>query len=111
MCPYSIVLGLVGVQTTVQAMVEVIWGFMEASPSNITVVLPHIVKMLLSEVVLCGICMHTLHRCRHVYIVEFQVIRIVHVPIAVGFPSKLIMCSDIDVPDEVTIQDCQASSS
>ena len=43
-------LGLIGVQTTVQAMVEVMWGFMEASPTNVTIVLPHLVEMLLSEV-------------------------------------------------------------
>ena len=43
-------LGLIGVQTTVQAMVEVMWGFMEASSTNVIIVLPHIVEMLLSEV-------------------------------------------------------------
>ena len=47
---YRIPLGLIGVQTTVQAMVEVMWGFMEASPTNVTIVLPHLVEMLLSEV-------------------------------------------------------------
>ena len=47
---YHVSLGLIGVQTTVQAMVEVMWGFMEASPTNVTIVLPHLVEMLLSEV-------------------------------------------------------------
>ena len=50
-CVIILSLGLIGVQTTVQAMVEVMWGFMEASTANVTIVLPHLVEMLLSQVI------------------------------------------------------------
>ena len=70
-------LGLIGVQTTVQAMVEVMWGFMEASPTNVTIVLPHLVDMLLSEVNVLHVSV-LLHVCLYVCVYVYYALYMYH---------------------------------
>ena len=54
---------LLGVDLVVMTLVEVMWAFVESGQVNISVIMPHVVKMLQSQVCICVHHTHTV--CTH----------------------------------------------
>ena len=52
---------LLGVDLVVMTLVEVMWAFVESGQVNISVIMPHVVKMLQSQVCICTSYMHCMH--------------------------------------------------